>query len=171
MPIGNRKYYKSSALNLIIVIWLSELYLIRLCCSMFSVFFLLVLLVLSVLMIWLVLGPNTIFHNVLQLYNITDMNYKLLLLALAALNFFICYLLEVRKQLGYSACPRQPLPATIYYSWVGVMFVNLDCTLLLYISQCFSIFRFLLTHLFQPVSVPFVESGSRKSSTSVWMLN
>lgn len=59
------------------------------------VVFLFVLLVLFAVMFWLVLGPSTVFHHVLQLYNITDMNYKLLLVALAALNFFICYFLEV----------------------------------------------------------------------------
>ncbi|XP_060794319.1 cation-transporting ATPase 13A2 isoform X2 [Neoarius graeffei] len=60
-----------------------------------NVFFLLVLLVLFAVMLWLVLAPQTYIHNKLQLYNITDMNYKLLLVALAALNFFMCYLLEV----------------------------------------------------------------------------
>ncbi|KAI5612268.1 cation-transporting ATPase 13A2 isoform X1 [Silurus asotus] len=60
-----------------------------------NVVFLFVLLILFAVMIWLVVVPNTFFHNVLKLYNITDMNYNLLLVALAALNFFICYLLEV----------------------------------------------------------------------------
>ena len=48
-------------------------------------------------MFWLVLYPLSIAHRILQLYETTDMNYKLLLVALAALNFFTCYLLEVRR--------------------------------------------------------------------------
>ncbi|GAA6107235.1 cation-transporting ATPase 13A2 isoform X1 [Tachysurus ichikawai] len=60
-----------------------------------NVVFLFVLLVLFAATVLLVLVPNNFIHNVMQLYNINDMNYNLLLLALAALNFFICYLLEV----------------------------------------------------------------------------
>lgn len=66
-------------------------------CCFFVVVFLFVLLVLFAVMILLVLVPKTFFHNALQLYNITDINYNLLLVALAALTFFICYLLEVIK--------------------------------------------------------------------------
>lgn len=54
------------------------------------------LLVLFAAMFWLVLFPVTVIHKILQLYPVTDMNYKLLLLAVVALNFFTCYLLEVR---------------------------------------------------------------------------
>ncbi|KAF4078076.1 hypothetical protein AMELA_G00195310 [Ameiurus melas] len=71
-----------------------------------NVVFLFVLLVLFAVMFWLVLGPNTVFHRVLQLYNITDMNYKLLLVALAALNFFLCYLLEVLVDTFVPNCLR-----------------------------------------------------------------
>ncbi|KAM9445089.1 polyamine-transporting ATPase 13A2 isoform 1-T1 [Clarias gariepinus] len=60
-----------------------------------NVVFLFVLVILFAVMIWLVLVPNTFFHNFLLLYNISDMNYNMLLLALAALNLFTCYLLEV----------------------------------------------------------------------------
>ncbi|XP_027026323.2 cation-transporting ATPase 13A2 isoform X1 [Tachysurus fulvidraco] len=60
-----------------------------------NVVFLFVLLVLFAATILLVLVPDNFIHKVMQLYNINDMNYKLLLLALAALNFFTCYLLEV----------------------------------------------------------------------------
>lgn len=54
------------------------------------------LLVLFAAMFWLVLFPVTVIHKILQLYPVTDMNYKLLLLAVVALSFFTCYLLEVR---------------------------------------------------------------------------
>ncbi|XP_062871022.1 cation-transporting ATPase 13A2 [Trichomycterus rosablanca] len=60
-----------------------------------NVLFLLAILVLISLMLWLVLVPKTILHRLLQIYDITDMNYNLLIVALAALNFFVCYLLEV----------------------------------------------------------------------------
>uniref|UniRef100_A0A4W4G1E9 P-type ATPase A domain-containing protein n=1 Tax=Electrophorus electricus TaxID=8005 RepID=A0A4W4G1E9_ELEEL len=59
-----------------------------------NVVFVLVLLVQFGVMIWLVLFPETFLHKMLQLYEITDMSYKLLLVAIAALNFFICCLLE-----------------------------------------------------------------------------
>ncbi|KTG05611.1 hypothetical protein cypCar_00005322 [Cyprinus carpio] len=52
------------------------------------------LLVFFALMCWLVLFRHTIIHQLLKLYEINDMSYKLLLIAVAALNFFICYLLE-----------------------------------------------------------------------------
>uniref|UniRef100_A0A8C1Z6I6 ATPase cation transporting 13A2 n=1 Tax=Cyprinus carpio TaxID=7962 RepID=A0A8C1Z6I6_CYPCA len=54
------------------------------------------LLVFFALMCWLVLFRHTIIHQLLKLYEINDMSYKLLLIAVAALNFFICYLLEVK---------------------------------------------------------------------------
>ncbi|XP_076874519.1 polyamine-transporting ATPase 13A2 [Brachyhypopomus gauderio] len=60
-----------------------------------NVVFVIVLLILFGVMFWLVLFRNTFVHTLLELYEITDMNYNLLLVALAALNFFICYLLEV----------------------------------------------------------------------------
>lgn len=47
------------------------------------------------LMSWLVLSRHTVIHRVLELYDITDMVYKLVLLAVAILNFFICYIFEV----------------------------------------------------------------------------
>ncbi|XP_058265478.1 cation-transporting ATPase 13A2 isoform X2 [Hemibagrus wyckioides] len=71
-----------------------------------NVVFLFVLLILFAAMISLVLVPNTFFHNLLQLYNINDMNYNLLLVALAALNFFICYLLEVFTDAFVPNCLR-----------------------------------------------------------------
>uniref|UniRef100_A0A8C9TPL4 ATPase cation transporting 13A2 n=1 Tax=Scleropages formosus TaxID=113540 RepID=A0A8C9TPL4_SCLFO len=60
-----------------------------------NVLFVVVLLALFGVMSWLVLYPGLIMKQLLQLHDIEDMDYKLLLVALAALNFFICYLLEV----------------------------------------------------------------------------
>ncbi|XP_059383849.1 polyamine-transporting ATPase 13A2-like [Carassius carassius] len=65
-----------------------------------------VLLVFFALMSWLVLFNHTIIHQVLQLYDINDMNYKLLLVAVAALNFFICYMLEILIDRGALNCLR-----------------------------------------------------------------
>ncbi|XP_026061849.1 cation-transporting ATPase 13A2-like isoform X2 [Carassius auratus] len=62
------------------------------------------LLVFFALMSWLVLFRHTIIHKVLHLYDINDMNYKLLLVAVAALNFFICYLLEILIDRGALNC-------------------------------------------------------------------
>ncbi|KAL2103581.1 hypothetical protein ACEWY4_000449 [Coilia grayii] len=71
-----------------------------------NVLFLVLLLVFSATMFWLVLFPVGIIQEILQLYKITDMNYKLLLIALAALNFFTCYLLEVLIENGMVECCR-----------------------------------------------------------------
>ncbi|TSR39560.1 Cation-transporting ATPase 13A2 [Bagarius yarrelli] len=60
-----------------------------------NVVFLFVLLVLFAVMLVLILVPNTVFQKILKLYSINDMKYNLLLVALAALNFFICFFLEV----------------------------------------------------------------------------
>ncbi|XP_031422205.1 cation-transporting ATPase 13A2 isoform X2 [Clupea harengus] len=71
-----------------------------------NVLFVFILLVLFTAMFWLVLYPLSIAHRILQLYETTDMNYKLLLVALAALNFFTCYLLEVLIDNGVLNCFR-----------------------------------------------------------------
>lgn len=60
------------------------------------VLFVVALLVFLALMSWIVLFRHAVIHRVLELYDITDMGYKLLLVTVAALNFFICYLLEVK---------------------------------------------------------------------------
>ncbi|KAM7404348.1 hypothetical protein PAMP_011704 [Pampus punctatissimus] len=68
--------------------------------------FLCLLLVLFAVMTWLVLNPGPFMSKYLELYNITDMNYKLLLVALAALNFLICFIVEVLVDLGILNCFR-----------------------------------------------------------------
>lgn len=55
---------------------------------------------------WLVLYPGAVFSWLLQLYNISDMNFKLLLVSLAALNFLICFVVEVLIDLGLLNCLR-----------------------------------------------------------------
>uniref|UniRef100_A0A8C7NPA4 ATPase cation transporting 13A2 n=1 Tax=Oncorhynchus mykiss TaxID=8022 RepID=A0A8C7NPA4_ONCMY len=61
----------------------------------YNVVFVCVLLVLFALMSWLVLAPVPFLRKLLKLYYIPDMNFKILLVALAALNFVFCFLLEV----------------------------------------------------------------------------
>uniref|UniRef100_A0A672IC50 P-type ATPase A domain-containing protein n=1 Tax=Salarias fasciatus TaxID=181472 RepID=A0A672IC50_SALFA len=56
-----------------------------------------VLIVQLALMTWLVLYPGHVVGLFFQLYNFTDMNFKMLLVALAALNLLICFVVEVSK--------------------------------------------------------------------------
>uniref|UniRef100_A0A672JSV6 Succinate dehydrogenase [ubiquinone] iron-sulfur subunit, mitochondrial-like n=1 Tax=Sinocyclocheilus grahami TaxID=75366 RepID=A0A672JSV6_SINGR len=70
----------------------------------YNFFFVGALLVFFALMSGLVLFRHTIIHQLLQLYDINDMNYKLLLVAVAALNFFICYMLEILIDRGALNC-------------------------------------------------------------------
>lgn len=71
-----------------------------------NVIFLCLLLILFALMTWLVLYPTPIIAKYLQLYEISDMDYKLLLVALAALNFLICFVVEVLIDMGILNCLR-----------------------------------------------------------------
>uniref|UniRef100_A0A7N6FJU2 P-type ATPase A domain-containing protein n=1 Tax=Anabas testudineus TaxID=64144 RepID=A0A7N6FJU2_ANATE len=61
----------------------------------YNVIFLCLLFILFGVMTWLVVYPGHIACRIFNLYNITDMNFKLLLVALAALNFLICFFVEV----------------------------------------------------------------------------
>uniref|UniRef100_A0A8C8LQS0 P-type ATPase A domain-containing protein n=1 Tax=Oncorhynchus tshawytscha TaxID=74940 RepID=A0A8C8LQS0_ONCTS len=67
----------------------------------YNVVFVCVLLVLFALMSWLVLAPVPFLRKLLKLYYIPDMNFKILLVALAALNFVFCFLLEVMYRINY----------------------------------------------------------------------
>uniref|UniRef100_A0A8C9WYA2 ATPase cation transporting 13A2 n=1 Tax=Sander lucioperca TaxID=283035 RepID=A0A8C9WYA2_SANLU len=67
--------------------------------------FLCVLLILFALMTWLALNPGPVL-KILQLYDFSDMNFKMLLVALAALNFLICFFVEVLIDLGILNCLR-----------------------------------------------------------------
>lgn len=57
--------------------------------------FLCLLLTLFAVMTWLVIYPGPFVAKTLQLYNFSDMEFKLLLVALAALNLVICFVMEV----------------------------------------------------------------------------
>lgn len=57
--------------------------------------FLVVLVLLFGLMIWLTLYPLGFPKTLLKLQDIDDLNFKLLLLGIAALNFFAAFVLEV----------------------------------------------------------------------------
>uniref|UniRef100_A0A3B4XBG7 ATPase cation transporting 13A2 n=1 Tax=Seriola lalandi dorsalis TaxID=1841481 RepID=A0A3B4XBG7_SERLL len=69
----------------------------------YNVIFLCLLVILFSLMTWLVLYPGPAVCRILQLYNISDMSYKMLLVAVAALNFLVCFLLI---DLGILNCLR-----------------------------------------------------------------
>ncbi|KAM3872209.1 polyamine-transporting ATPase 13A2 [Diretmus argenteus] len=71
-----------------------------------NVVFLCILLVLFGVMSWLVLYPGPFFSTHLKLYNISDMNFKMLLIALAMLNLLVCFLLEVLIDQGMLSCVR-----------------------------------------------------------------
>lgn len=58
------------------------------------VFLVLVLVFLGV-MTWLVLEPGLVVATWLQLYRFPDINFRMLLVAVVALNFITCFLLEV----------------------------------------------------------------------------
>lgn len=57
--------------------------------------FLCLVLVLTAVMTWLVLYPGPLVGKTLKLYDFADMDFKLLLVALAALNFILCFAVEV----------------------------------------------------------------------------
>ncbi|XP_060931280.1 cation-transporting ATPase 13A2 isoform X2 [Limanda limanda] len=70
-----------------------------------AIFLCLVITLLSV-MSWLVLHPGHEAAYLMSLYTIPDMNYKMLLVAVAALNFLICFIVEVLVDLGLLNCLR-----------------------------------------------------------------
>lgn len=71
-----------------------------------NVLFLCLLFVLFGLMTWLVVYPGALVCKTFELYDFTDMDFKLLLVALAALNFLICFVAEVLIDLGLLNCLR-----------------------------------------------------------------
>ncbi|XP_072222711.1 polyamine-transporting ATPase 13A2 isoform X1 [Leuresthes tenuis] len=71
-----------------------------------NVIFLCLLFIHFGVMIWLVLYPGPFFSRILQLYNIPDMNFKMLLVAVAALNLLVCFVLEMLIDLGILNCLR-----------------------------------------------------------------
>ncbi|NXC61782.1 AT132 ATPase, partial [Aleadryas rufinucha] len=72
-----------------------------------NVLFLLVLILLFGLMIWLTLYPLGFPKSLLKLQAIEDFNFKLLLLGIAALNFFAAFVLETALDHGLLGCFRR----------------------------------------------------------------
>ncbi|CAG01724.1 unnamed protein product, partial [Tetraodon nigroviridis] len=68
--------------------------------------FLCLALLLVAVMTWLVIYPGAAVAKFLQLYDFKDTEFKVLLLALAALNFFVCFLFEALIDLGVLNCLR-----------------------------------------------------------------
>ncbi|CAG6021127.1 unnamed protein product [Menidia menidia] len=71
-----------------------------------NVVFLCVLFIHFGIMIWLALYPGPFFSRFLQIYNIPDMNFKMLLVALAALNLLVCFVVEMLIDFGILNCLR-----------------------------------------------------------------
>nr|XP_054602368.1 cation-transporting ATPase 13A2 isoform X3 [Nothobranchius furzeri] len=65
-----------------------------------NVIFLCFLLVHSAVMTCLVLYPGPFFSQLFKLFSFTDMNFKMLLVAVAALNFLVCFVVEMLIDLG-----------------------------------------------------------------------
>ncbi|NWX11494.1 AT132 ATPase, partial [Aegotheles bennettii] len=72
-----------------------------------SVLFLVVLILLFGLMIWLTLYPMGFPKTLLKLHGINDLNFKLLLLGIATLNFFAAFVLETTLDHGLLSCLRK----------------------------------------------------------------
>ncbi|XP_051493464.1 polyamine-transporting ATPase 13A2 isoform X1 [Apus apus] len=72
-----------------------------------NVLFLAVLILLFGLMIWLTLYPLGFPRSLLKLKTINDLNFKLLLLAFAVLNFFAAFVLETALDHGLLRCLRR----------------------------------------------------------------
>ncbi|NXE99856.1 AT132 ATPase, partial [Menura novaehollandiae] len=72
-----------------------------------NVLFLLVLILLFGLMTWLTLYPLGFPKSLLKLQGIDDFNFKLLLLGIAALNFFAAFVLETALDHGLLSCFRR----------------------------------------------------------------
>ncbi|NXW49499.1 AT132 ATPase, partial [Nyctiprogne leucopyga] len=72
-----------------------------------NVLFLVVLILLFGLMIWLTLYPLGFPKTLLKLQSIDDLNFKLLLLGVASLNFFAAFVLETALDHGLLGCFRK----------------------------------------------------------------
>ncbi|XP_068454517.1 polyamine-transporting ATPase 13A2 isoform X2 [Clinocottus analis] len=72
----------------------------------FNWIFLCVLLVLFAMTTWLTLYPGAVVCRILQLHDFLDMNFKMLLVAVAALNFLTCFVTEVLVDRGLLNCFR-----------------------------------------------------------------
>uniref|UniRef100_A0A3Q2ZT71 ATPase cation transporting 13A2 n=1 Tax=Kryptolebias marmoratus TaxID=37003 RepID=A0A3Q2ZT71_KRYMA len=86
-----------------------------------NVIFLCILLIHFAVMTWLVLYPGPFFSQVFKLYNFTDMNFKMLLCAVAALNFLICFLLIDLGALNCLRLLRGKRPSKKQYKRLNVL--------------------------------------------------
>lgn len=68
--------------------------------------FLCLVLLLFAVMTWLVIYPGEFLTETLKLYNFQDVQFKFLLVAVAALNFFLCFVIEVSRDLLSSRVMR-----------------------------------------------------------------
>lgn len=147
--------------------------LVDFCCSV-GIFFCLVLLLFAV-MTWLVIYPGAFVAAAFQLYNFTDMEFKVLLLALAALNFFLCFIFEVgRGPKLYMSCTCSMENANMLILWDGNLLSNYKqavkrVTLLERTNEKWSMWR---VHLIKanPLCTSFVRSPETTSDCNVWLL-
>lgn len=68
----------------------------------FPVIFLSLVVVQFGVVTWLLLYPGLYVRQMLSLYDVSDMDYKMLLVAVAALNFLICFVVEVSDRIQLS---------------------------------------------------------------------
>ncbi|XP_068601873.1 polyamine-transporting ATPase 13A2 [Brachionichthys hirsutus] len=71
-----------------------------------NVLFLCLLLLLTATTIWLVVHPGYFATQLFSLYDISDIEFRVLLLSLAALNFVVCFFVEVLIEMGLLNCLR-----------------------------------------------------------------
>nr|XP_061841606.1 polyamine-transporting ATPase 13A2-like isoform X1 [Nerophis lumbriciformis]XP_061841607.1 polyamine-transporting ATPase 13A2-like isoform X1 [Nerophis lumbriciformis]XP_061841608.1 polyamine-transporting ATPase 13A2-like isoform X1 [Nerophis lumbriciformis] len=71
-----------------------------------NVIFLCLLLLLFAAMAYLVLAPSRMLMAVLRLDHLSDVNFKMLIVALAALNFLLCFVAEMLIDVGVLNCLR-----------------------------------------------------------------
>ncbi|KAM9343527.1 polyamine-transporting ATPase 13A2 isoform 2-T2 [Pholidichthys leucotaenia] len=69
-----------------------------------NMLFLCLLVVQFGMMTWFVLKPGSFIIRAFQLFDVTDMNFKMLLVSLAALNFMICFVVEMLIDMGMLNC-------------------------------------------------------------------
>ncbi|XP_070695999.1 polyamine-transporting ATPase 13A2 [Pempheris klunzingeri] len=72
----------------------------------YNVIFFCLLIVLFGVMTWLVVYPGPFICKELEMYDFSDMDFKMLLVAVAALNFLVCFVVEVLIDLGMLNCLR-----------------------------------------------------------------
>uniref|UniRef100_A0A3B5QCH2 ATPase cation transporting 13A2 n=1 Tax=Xiphophorus maculatus TaxID=8083 RepID=A0A3B5QCH2_XIPMA len=71
-----------------------------------NVIFLCLLLIHFAVVTFLVLYPGPFFRRIFKLYDFNDMNFKMLLVAMAALNLLVCFVVELLIDVGVLNCLR-----------------------------------------------------------------